>query len=972
MRAGPSIRNAILAARIGVSACALACLATAFAPVAGQSNQPSREPILRIDTGTHNAKISRIGVDADNRFVVTGSEDKTIRVWELQTGRLLRVIRPPIGEGDEGSFPAVALSPDGRTIAASMYGPPGQPTLDFFDLPSGKLIRHMLDLKDIAHQLAYSPDGKYLAATLYTGELRLYETRNYTLAASDSDCTDESYGVTFDAIDRLVTTCNDGYLRMYGVTRDSSLQLMAKGKTPNGKHPYSVAISPNTMEVAAGYDDVARVDVFSGRDLSPLFSPNVSDLIGAALESVAWSSDGQTLYAGGRWWLNTADHIRAWSNGGRGPSRDIPAAPDTILHILPLRKGGIVYGSAAPAWGVIDANGVRTTYVPRSTADFRMSQKAFLLSADGSTVQFNYEFLANAPARFSLQDRRLDTAPTGMSGLYLPIDQGIAVTDWNSAYSPKLNGRPLPLQRAEFSRSLAIAPDRAHFLLGTEWHVMMFDANGTLVWSNPSPGAAFCVNVSADGNLAVAAFSDGTIRWFRAVDGKELLAFFPHADRKRWVLWTPSGYYDASPGGEDLIGWQVNNGYENAADFFPVAQFRSTYYRPDIVAKVLETQDEGKAILAANTVSGRRASETSVAKMLPPVVEVVSPADGADITSPSVTLKYSVRSPSGEPVTDVLVLVDGRPASTERGVSPMETPQTGSVLETHVSLPPRDTVVSIIAANRFAPSTPATVHLHWRGAAVADEFEVKPKLYVLAIGVSHYADPSLQLRFAAKDAQDFAFALQRQKGGLYRDVQVKLLTDEGANRDDVLDGLEWIRTQTTSKDVAMVLLSGHGVNDRSGQYFFLPHDADPEKLLRTGVSMADIRTTIDSLAGKTLFFVDTCHSGNVLGGRKGNEADINGLVNELASAENGAVVFAASTGTQYSIEDPAWKNGAFTKALVEGLDGAADYRRTGRITLNMLDLYISERVKELTRGQQTPTTKKPDMVSDFPVAVKDK
>ena len=87
MRAGPSIRNAILAARIGVSACALACLATAFAPVAGQSNQPSREPILRIDTGTHNAKISRIGVDAENRFVVTGSEDKTIRVWELQTGR---------------------------------------------------------------------------------------------------------------------------------------------------------------------------------------------------------------------------------------------------------------------------------------------------------------------------------------------------------------------------------------------------------------------------------------------------------------------------------------------------------------------------------------------------------------------------------------------------------------------------------------------------------------------------------------------------------------------------------------------------------------------------------------------------------------------------------------------------------------------------------------------------------------------
>jgi hypothetical protein len=36
----------------------------------------------------------------------------------------------------------------------------------------------------------------------------------------------------------------------------------------------------------------------------------------------------------------------------------------------------------------------------------------------------------------------------------------------------------------------------------------------------------------------------------------------------------------------------------------------------------------------------------------------------------------------------------------------------------------------------------------------------------------------------------------------------------------------------------------------------------------------------------------------------------------------------------------------------------------------MLDLYISEKVKELTRGQQTPTTTKPQTIADFPVAVK--
>jgi len=94
-------------------------------------------------------------------------------------------------------------------------------------------------------------------------------------------------------------------------------------------------------------------------------------------------------------------------------------------------------------------------------------------------------------------------------------------------------------------------------------------------------------------------------------------------------------------------------------------------------------------------------------------------------------------------------------------------------------------------------------------------------------------------------------------------------------------------------------------------------------------------------------------------------------VMELSSAENGAVVFTSSTGKQDSQEKPEWNNGAFTKALVEGIEGkAAHYSGKGRITINMLDLYISERVKELTRGNQTPATAKPSTMPDFPIAVK--
>ena len=129
-----------------------------------------------------------------------------------------------------------------------------------------------------------------------------------------------------------------------------------------------------------------------------------------------------------------------------------------------------------------------------------------------------------------------------------------------------------------------------------------------------------------------------------------------------------------------------------------------------------------------------------------------------------------------------------------------------------------------------------------------------------------------------------------------------------------------------------------------------------------------IKDVVTGLPGKVLFFIDTCHAGNVMGTKRRGSADIIAVVNDLSAAENGVVVFASSTGRQYSLENPKWGNGAFTKAVVEGLSGKADYTSDGNVTINEMDLYISERVKTLTDGAQTPTTSKPDTVPDFPLA----
>ncbi len=103
----------------------------------------SQENFLRIEMGMHTSIISAIGVDAQNQFIVTGSQDKTVRLWDLSTGRLLKIFRPPIGEGPVGMIFAVAISPDGRTIACggrTESGPGAPRSIYLFDQESGKII----------------------------------------------------------------------------------------------------------------------------------------------------------------------------------------------------------------------------------------------------------------------------------------------------------------------------------------------------------------------------------------------------------------------------------------------------------------------------------------------------------------------------------------------------------------------------------------------------------------------------------------------------------------------------------------------------------------------------------------------------------------------------------------------------------------------------------------------------------------
>ena len=303
-------------------------------------------PMLRLETGMHTAPILRIDVDRDQRFLVSGSEDKTVRIWEATTGRLLRTLRVPLGEGTLGKISGVAISPDGASVAAGGYTgyiKKGGYEIYIYGRESGE-VRHVIgDLPNVIHHLKFSPDGRYLAATLWgSNGLRVYETTNYKQIAADTHYGRGSFWVDFDSSGRLVTTCSDGHIRLYG----SDFRLIQKRPAPGGKFPFGAAFSPDGRQIAVGYEDSTRVDVLSAETLELRFSADTADVNNGNLFTVAWSQDGRFLFAAGRYTREGFNFIRRWSETGRGGFTEFKLTHSTVFGLKSLSTGGLAVGAA--------------------------------------------------------------------------------------------------------------------------------------------------------------------------------------------------------------------------------------------------------------------------------------------------------------------------------------------------------------------------------------------------------------------------------------------------------------------------------------------------------------------------------------------------------------------------------------------------------------------------------------------------
>jgi len=922
----------------------------------------------RIETGAHSARANRIDTDLSGHYLFSASLDKTARVWDLRTGRLLKTLRPPMGDGDEGKLYAVAASPDGKTVAIGGFtgarGSYNHP-IYIFDRESGTIRNTISGLPDTTGHLAFSRDGSYLAAAL-TGRkhgIRIYKTDGYVEVARDVDYGGDSYWIEFDALGRLVTTSFDGYLRLYS----PDFHLLRKQASPGGKKPFSARFSPDDRLMAVGFDDSMAVDILAASDLSLQYTLQVpvADANNNELSKVVWSYDGKTVCAAGRYEEHYVAQMVCWGGMGKSPRRVFPVAGTTVMDLRALPDGGIAFCSADGAVGVVTVNGAVTWRAVTKAPDYRIPTNWPHVSTDGNTVETRADTLSdftwqNHRLNFSVVQGKLSADGESQTTLQAPVQSGLNVANWDSDYHPTLNSRALHLADNDFSRSLAIAPNRDSFVLGSDFNIQKFDSSGNEIWTTPVPGVAYGVNITGDGRYVVAILADATIRWYRLDSGKEVLALFVDSDLQRWVAWSPDGFFTFMNGGDSLIGYQINRGPGRAGEFVKVDQLRDTFYRADLVTHILNPGGVEAIAAARNRVGDVSQALTAG---LPPEIELLS-TDSA-VVNDDYLLQFRVRNAGGGKGR-IVYRIDG----TEMEGRAVDIAGTGGDTVSRyipVGNGTHTLTVSAYSANGKIEGRPVTVRLTGRQPTS------KTSLYVVSAGISHYLDNSLSdgVKFAAADANLVAATFKQQEGkGLYQRVDAVALPDSRATAMAIQNEISRAAKMVRPGDTFILYLAGHGIAV-DGDYYFIPYEAEytnQTDLLSKSMNREAIQALLKKIpTNKSVLILDTCNAGAYFESR---DAASEKAAIEKVALMSGRAVLAASNSKEMAMD--GYKNhGVFTYALLEGLR-SADGDAQGEILITRLAEYVQRYVPEMTQEKwgirQRPLSKVEG--EPFPIAQK--
>ncbi|GAB4051840.1 outer membrane protein assembly factor BamB family protein [Spirosoma litoris] len=227
--------------------------------------------------------------------------------------------------------------------------------------------------------------------------------------------------------------------------------------------------------------------------------------------------------------------------------------------------------------------------------------------------------------------------------------------------------------------------------------------------------------------------------------------------------------------------------------------------------------------------------------------------------------------------------------------------------------------------------------------------ENKTNVYGLSIGVSL---PSLE--FMASDASAVSDAFGQQSGKAFDKVSFQVLnTPERSTAEQMAIAVErWRNTLNPKPDDWIILFVSGMLTDYQNDLRLVGSDYDRVAPRSSTVGLRQLLRELNVLPCRKLILLDACMAYAPKPEKNNPRLSTHKAFSFSSKQFPNTYILAACRPGELAYEDAAWQHGAFTKALLDGLNGAADTDKNNQLYLSELYAYLSETVPTLVRTQK--------------------
>lgn len=901
----------------------------------------------------HGGSVLAVACSRDGRYVLTGSQDKTARLWDRSRG--IEVHR---FEGHSGFVQAVDFSPDGKHILTAG----GDHTVRLWELASGKENLRIDGHTGAVSGARFTPDGACALTGSADKSVRLWdartgkELRRFGRDLDEVTCVDISPDGKY-----VVAGGRDESVRIWELPSGEQIRRVT---TPLG--PNSVRFSSDGRQIVAssGWGEGTRVwDLLTGKEcklrgqvqavssvhflrdgrtvIAECHGPDCVWLWDLAAGRVTRRLDGrlQTLARDGRCGVVTnGEGVKPdlWWNARADEKSDAFEGHAVNCPTLAFSPDGLRALEAAP-----DRNVVRLleAATKRELHSFRASS-VFGFSADGGQILMGRgpETLVRETETGRLIARlRTKRDVVALTGAFSPDAKRVVTGHWDGS--------------------------------ACVWDV----ATGELVSRLRGQGESVRgVCFSPDGRWLLTGTQDGMRIWNVATRKEECrLTMF---EDKSWAVIDAAGRFDGSNAGDvEGLHWVVGD------EPIDLSQLKRRYYEDGLLSKIMGFNKE-----TLSEVVG-----FDEVKLYPRIALSAPTADNP-------VLGIQLESRDGG-IGRVMVKLNGkeimgdvRSAAAPDNSEPVEKLELRVDLKDDPRLKPGEANEIVVYAYE------AEDYLRSRGSEVfytppGRKVEKRIRVWGIVVGTSEYRGRMLKLRYAAKDAADFAKALELAAKRLFGPeygpdcVQISVLTtDSGAElrptRARLANEFETLARKAMPDDILVVYLAGHGVTlgGFNADFYYPTCEVaeleliDPVVFRQTAISGSELATWINDIpAQKVVVIIDTCHAGKVLENwgvkREGRSSGMRAL--ERVKERTGMHLLAGCAADAVSYEASPYAQGLLTYSLLMGMKGEA--LREGQF-VDVLNLFgfAHDQVPGLSRNSpsiQCPVVSSPKPGASFDI-----